>query len=91
MKTHTTDLGTDLLTVRLLTMAGPVVVAAFDDSGASPGSKNLTIRGDDKFLGKNVPQIGNMKQVCYRSRTIAHFTIRSLPEWEKVQWRWSFR
>lgn len=45
----TTDLGTDLLTVRLLTMAGPVVVAAFDDSGASPGSKNLTIRGDDKF------------------------------------------
>ena len=48
-ETTTTDLGTDLLTVRLLTMAGPVVIAAFDDSGASPGSKNLTIRGDDKF------------------------------------------
>ena len=44
-----TDLGTDLLTVRLLTMAGPVVVAAFDDSGASPGSKNLIISGDDSF------------------------------------------
>ena len=48
-ETTTTDLGTDLLTVRLLTMAGPVVIAAFDDSGASPGSKNLTIRGDDQF------------------------------------------
>ena len=44
-----TDLGTDLLTVRLLTMAGPLVVAAFDDSGASPGSKNLIITGDDSF------------------------------------------
>jgi hypothetical protein len=30
-------------------MAGPVVIAAFDDSGASPGSKNLIITGDDKF------------------------------------------
>jgi hypothetical protein len=44
-----TDLGTDLLTVRLLTMAGPIVIASFDDSGASPGSKNLTISGDDTF------------------------------------------
>jgi hypothetical protein len=44
-----TDLGTDLLTVRLLTMAGPLVIASFDDSGASPGSRNLTISGDDTF------------------------------------------
>jgi hypothetical protein len=44
-----TDLGTDLLTVRLLTMAGPLVLAAFDDSGASPGSKNLSISGDAAF------------------------------------------
>lgn len=44
-----TDLGTDLLNVRLLTMAGPVVVAAFDDSGASPGSTNLSIKGDTTF------------------------------------------
>jgi hypothetical protein len=44
-----TDLGTDVLSVRLQTMAGPVVIASFDDSGASPGSRNLTISGDDNF------------------------------------------
>jgi hypothetical protein len=27
------------------------------------------------FIPVNVPQIGNMKQVCYKFRTIAHFTI----------------
>jgi hypothetical protein len=43
------DLGTDSLIVRLLTTTGPIVVAAFDDSGASPDSKNLTIRGDTNF------------------------------------------
>lgn len=44
-----TDLGTDLFTVRLLTMAGPVVLMAVDDSGPSPGSKNLVIEGDTDF------------------------------------------
>jgi hypothetical protein len=44
-----TDLGTDTLTVRLLTMAGPVHIASIDDSGASPGSKNLVIQGDSSF------------------------------------------
>ena len=74
-----TDLGTDLLTVRLLTMAGPVVVAAFDDSGASPGSKNLMIRVMILFGRANVQEIGNMKRVCYRYRTIVHFdgSVRS--------------
>lgn len=45
----TTDLGTDALTVRLLTMAGPVVITSIDDSGPSPGSKNLVVRGDTAF------------------------------------------
>jgi hypothetical protein len=45
----TTDLGTDLFTARLLTMAGPVVLMAVDDSGASPESKNLTVKGDTTF------------------------------------------
>lgn len=45
----TSDLGTDSLTVRVLTMAGPVVIASMDDSGPSPGSKNLVIRGDGAF------------------------------------------
>jgi hypothetical protein len=44
-----TDLGTDLLTVTLLSMAGPVVLMAVDDSGPSPGSKNLTVLGDPSF------------------------------------------
>lgn len=44
-----TDLGTDTLTVRLLTMAGPVHIASIDDSGVSPGSKNLRIHGDSSF------------------------------------------
>ncbi len=44
-----TDLGTDSFVVRLVTSAGPVVFAAFDDSGASPDSKNLTIKGDATF------------------------------------------
>ena len=44
-----TDLGTDSFFVRLLTVGGPVVIAALDDAGASPGSKNLVIRGDTKF------------------------------------------
>lgn len=44
-----TDLGTDDLTVRLLTMAGPVVITSLDDSGASPGTKNLVTRGDVAF------------------------------------------
>lgn len=44
-----TDLGTDTLTVRLLTMAGPVHIASIDDSGASPGSKNLVIHGESSF------------------------------------------
>jgi len=48
-----TDLGTDLFLVRLLTLAGPVVIAAFDDSGAAPGSKNLTVAGDSRFRPSN--------------------------------------
>jgi hypothetical protein len=44
-----TDLGNDSLIVTVLTSAGPIVVAGFDDSGASPESKNLTIRGDKAF------------------------------------------
>lgn len=49
----TTDLGTDALTVRLLTMAGPVVITSLDDSGPSPGSKNLSVRGDAEFRESN--------------------------------------
>jgi hypothetical protein len=45
----TTDLGTDALTVRLLTMAGPIVITSLDDSGPSPGSKNLVVHGDAAF------------------------------------------
>ena len=45
----TTDLGNDSLIVRLLTAGGPVVLAAFDDSGASPESKNLVMRGNSNF------------------------------------------
>ncbi len=45
----TTDVGNDSFMVRLVTLAGPVVVAAFDSSGASPDSKNLTVQGDSKF------------------------------------------
>ena len=44
-----TDLGNDSLSVTVLTSAGPIVIAAFDDSGASPGSTNLTIEGDPNF------------------------------------------
>ena len=44
-----TDLGTDAFTARLLTLAGPVVIASVDDSGPSPGTKNLVIRGDAAF------------------------------------------
>lgn len=44
-----TDLGTDMLSVRLLTMAGPVQIASLDDSGPSPDSKNLVIHGDTAF------------------------------------------
>ena len=44
-----TDLGNDSLIVTILTSAGPIVVAAFDDSGASPESQNLLIRGDQRF------------------------------------------
>jgi len=44
-----TDLGNDSFIVRLLTSTGPVILAAFDDSGAAPDSRNLTIRGDAKF------------------------------------------
>lgn len=43
------DLGNDNLTVRFLTTTGPVVIAAFDDSGASPETRNLTITGDTTF------------------------------------------
>jgi hypothetical protein len=43
------DLGNDSLIVRLLTVAGPVILAAFDDSGAAPDSKNLVVRGDTHF------------------------------------------
>ncbi len=43
------DLGTDSFVVRLLTKAGPVVIAAIDDSGAAPGSKNLMIQGESGF------------------------------------------
>ena len=49
----TTDLGTDLFIARLLTMSGPVVIAAIDDSGVSPPTKNLTIQGDAKFHESN--------------------------------------
>ena len=45
----TSDLGTDSFVARLLTKAGPVVIAAIDDSGAAPGSKNLVIQGDAAF------------------------------------------
>lgn len=44
-----TDLGQDNLDVRLLTRAGPVVIASLDDSGVSPPSKNLKIQGDTQF------------------------------------------
>jgi hypothetical protein len=44
-----TDLGNDRLTVTVLTAAGPIVIAAFDDSGAAPESKNLVIRGEQRF------------------------------------------
>ena len=44
-----TDLGNDSLIVRLLTSGGPVVLAAFDDSGVSPESKNLVITGETRF------------------------------------------
>lgn len=43
------DLGNDNLTVRLVTTAGPVVISSFDDSGASPESRNLSIKGDTSF------------------------------------------
>ncbi len=43
------DLGTDTFLVRLLTKAGPVVIAAIDDSGAAPESKNMVIQGDSSF------------------------------------------
>ena len=45
----TTDVGNDSFIVRLVTLAGPVVVAAFDNSGAAPGSLNLVVRGDSSF------------------------------------------
>lgn len=45
----TTDLGTDNFDIRLLTAAGPVLIASIDDSGASPGSQILKIRGDSRF------------------------------------------
>jgi len=44
-----TDLGNDTFLVRLLTVGGPVVLAAFDDSGAAPESKNLLIQGETRF------------------------------------------
>ena len=44
-----TDLGNDSFVVRLLTVGGPVILAAFDDSGAAPDSRNLTVRGDTVF------------------------------------------
>ncbi len=44
-----TDLGVDNLDIRLLTQAGPVVIASLDDSGVSPPSKNLKIHGDTHF------------------------------------------
>jgi hypothetical protein len=44
-----TDLGSDNFVVRLLTMSGPVILAAFDDSGASPPTKNLSITGATTF------------------------------------------
>lgn len=45
-----TDLGTDSFVVRLLTKAGPIVIASMDDSGASPGSRNLTVEGNSHFV-----------------------------------------
>jgi len=48
-----TDLGTDDFLVRLLTMAGPVAIASIDDSGASPDSKNLKIKGDATLRESN--------------------------------------
>jgi hypothetical protein len=44
-----TDLGNDSFIVRLLTSNGPVILAAFDDSGAAPDSRNLTVHGDATF------------------------------------------
>ncbi|HSP07899.1 MAG TPA: hypothetical protein VLR94_12030 [Acidobacteriota bacterium] len=45
----TSDLGTDAFNVRLLTMAGPIVITSVDDSGPSPETKNLVVRGDPAF------------------------------------------
>jgi hypothetical protein len=44
-----TDIGNDSFVVRLLTVGGPVVVAAFDNSGAAPDSMNFVVRGDTSF------------------------------------------
>jgi|GEM_PF-2731263 len=44
-----TDLGNDTFIVRLLTVDGPVILAAFYDSGAAPDSRNFTVRGDTAF------------------------------------------
>jgi len=44
-----TDIGTDSFNVRLLTVAGPVAIAAFDNSGAAPDSINFVVRGDRSF------------------------------------------
>jgi hypothetical protein len=48
-ETTATDLGNDIFFVRFLTMAGPLVISSIDDSGPSPGSKNLTIEGANGF------------------------------------------
>jgi len=45
----TSDLGTDNFIARLLTVAGPVMIMSIDNSGASPGSRNLAITGDAAF------------------------------------------
>jgi hypothetical protein len=44
-----TDVGNDSFIVRLVTLAGPIVIGAFDNSGVAPDSKNLIIRGESRF------------------------------------------
>jgi hypothetical protein len=44
-----TDVGNDSFIVRLVTLSGPVMIAAFDNAGAMPDSMNLIVRGDSSF------------------------------------------
>jgi hypothetical protein len=78
-----TDLGTDLFSVRLLTMSGPVVLMAIDDSGPSPGSQNLSIAGDTQFqesrCSANWRYETGMLQVSY-FRTFRNSVLKRMAE-----------